>query len=290
MKTVYSLILLTLLTVAQNTQAQVWMGVYGVRSNTINSLKPDIGGGFMMNFLSKGTKIGNEKSTSPLQVQYGANFFWSGLGRRSFDNVPLMAPQTGTARVNLANSFFGMNVMARISMPNKTIFTPYGDIFGGYRGLFSTLEINPYYNNYYGTRGNQTNKTLSSVSGLGYGFGAGIMTTLSKRVKLDIGVSYSQSVGSGQYADLNSAYSDASGINLNMKSTPNGIVMFNFGLMFYLEDDGTHTSNNCHCNTNRSYGRVGGWGGGWGGGSGGGGRSNVGIHIGGGGFGGGRSR
>ncbi|HXB42216.1 MAG TPA: hypothetical protein VNZ49_16875 [Bacteroidia bacterium] len=285
MKTIYSLILLTLLTVAQNTQAQVWMGIYGVRSNTINSLNPDVGGGFAMNFLSKGSKLGAEKSTLPFQVQYGGNFFWSGLGHRTFSNVPLLAPQIGTARVNLSNSFFGFNVMGRISMPNKTIFTPYADVFGGYRGIFSTLEISPYYNYYYGNRGNQTNKTLSSVSGLGYGFGGGIMTTLSKRVKLDIGVSYSQALGTGQYADLSSAYSDASGINLNMKSAPNGIVMVNFGLMFYLEDDGTH-STSCHCNT-RTYGRVGGWGGGWGGG--GGGRSNVGVHVGGG-FGGGRVR
>ncbi len=289
MKKLYAIILLTLLTAAQSTQAQVWMGIYGIRSNTLGSVGPDVGGGFAMSFLSKGSKLGAEKSTLPFEIQYGANFLWSGLGNRTFNNVPLLAPQVGLAQVTLSNSFFGINVMGRISMPNKSIFIPYADVFGGYRGMYSNININPYYHSY-GYK-NNSDQTLARVKGLNYGLGGGIMTKLSERVRLDIGVSYTQSFGGGQYVDLSSAYSDASGINLNMKSAPNGIVMFNFGLMFYIEDDGTR-SNDCNCKHSRSYGRSGwGWGGGGWGGShsgGGGGHSNVGIHVGGGGFGRGR--
>lgn len=299
MKTIYSCILFAALSCItwQNASAQVWMGLYGFRANSTNYLNPDVGGGFAMNFLSKEqsfakapTSVSTEvaqKVKSPLQWQMGMNFYWSGMGHRTFDNVPLTS-QPGFARCNINNSFIAFNVIGRLSVPNKSIFTPYADFFGGYRGTFSSLTITPY-QHMIGTS-TQTSQNLSTVTGLNYGVGGGITTDLNKQksIKLDIGVSYLEQMGGGQIADLQSAWADNTGINLNMKHAPNGIVMLNVGLLFYLES--TDDDDDCDCKHHHSSYSPGntrvGLGSGWGTLGGGGRSSSVGVHIGGGGGGG----
>jgi hypothetical protein len=294
MKTIYSCILFAALSciTVQNASAQVWLGLYGFRANSTNYVNPDIGGGFAMSFLSKEQSFAKAPATvssavadkvkSPLQWQMGMNFYWSGLGHRTFENVPLTS-QPGAARCTINNSFVAFNMMGRISAPNKTIFTPYLDVFGGYRGTFSSLAITPYQHDI--STKTQTNQNLATVTGLNYGFGGGITTNLNKQksIKLDLGVSYIEQVGGGQMADLQSAWADNSGINLNMKHAPNGIVMLNVGLLFYLESDDDDDCD-CHCrhhySSYSSGARVGGGYGTWGGG---GRSSSVGVHIGGGG-------
>lgn len=296
MKTIYSCILFAALSciTAQNASAQVWLGLYGFRSSSANFPRPDVGGGFAMSFLSKEQSFGRapatttlpkansaitQKINSPLQWQMGMNFYYSGLGHRTFDNVPLTS-QPGLARCNINNSFIALNLMGRISAPNKSIFTPYVDMFAGYRGTFSSLAITPY-QHAYGTQA-QTDQNLSAATGLNYGVGAGFTTNLdkSKHMKLDIGVSYIEQMGGGKMVDLRSAWADNSGLNLNLRPVPNGIVMLNVGLLFYLEGDGR---DDCNCNCRHHYYpssgvRMGG--GSWGGG---GRSSSVGVHFGGGG-------
>lgn len=285
MKKLCTFFLVVISLTQQNAKAQVWMGVYGMRPNSLTTLNPDIGGGFGMSFLSKGDTLGNKKNSIPLLLQYGGNFMWTGLGHRNFENVPMLYPQSGLAQVSLNNAVWGMNFITRFSAPNKTIFTPYVDVFGGYRNTLSTLNVNPYAHDYYGNK-NGSSQNLSSVSGLNYGMGGGILTNLGKRIKLDVGVSYMQSLQSGGHiADLATAYADAGGVNLNLKATPINLMMVNIGLLFYLEDVGHHNRNcNCNCGS-RSSVRTG-WGAYRGGYSGG----NVGTHIGGGGFGGFRAK
>jgi hypothetical protein len=266
------------------------MGLYGFRANSTNYINPDLGGGFAMSWLSKETSfskpptaISNEvaqKMKSPLQWQMGMNFYWSGFGHRTFENVPLTS-QPGLARCAINNSIVAFNILGRLSAPNKSIFTPYMDVFAGYRGTFSSLSITPY-QHLIGTK-TQTDQTLATVTGLNYGIGGGITTNLNRKktVKLDLGVSYIEQFGGGQIADLRSAFADNSGINLNMKHAPNGIVMLNVGLLFYLEGD---DDDDCNCHSKRHYHsssntRVGGGWGSWGGGR----SSSVGVHIGGGG-------
>lgn len=292
MKTIYSRLFFAALSciILQSASAQVWLGVYGFRASSTNYINPDIGGGFAMSFLSKETPLSAQTTTltavaqkinSPLRMQFGGNFAWSGLGHTTFENVPLTS-QAGLARTQISNCFLTFNVLGRISAPNKSIFTPYADAFVGYRGTFSSMEITPYVH----TVGTQysTSNNLATVSGLNYGVGGGFTTMLNKKktVKLDLGISYMEQLGGGQYADLNRTSADNSGINLNMKHAPNGIVLVNVGLQFWIDDDG---KDDCHCNCkhhrNYSSTRVGGGWGSWGGG--GGARSSVGVHVGGGG-------
>jgi hypothetical protein len=266
------------------------LGIYGFRASSTNYINPDIGGGFGMSLLSKEKPLSSTTTTltaiatkinSPLRVQFGGNFNWSGLGHITFENVPLTS-QPGLARTSINNSFVTLNVVGRISAPNKSIFTPYADAFVGYRGTFSSLQITPYAH----TQGTNytTSDNLAAVSGLNYGVGGGFTTMLNKKktIKLDLGVSYMQQFGGGEIVDLNRASADNNGVNLNMKNAPNGIAMINVGLQFWIDDDGKNDCN-CNCKHHRSSSVIG-VGRGWGGG---GGRpSSVGVHFGGGGGGG----
>jgi len=217
----------------QNAKAQINMGMYGTHTNSVNSLaSPDVGSSFSVRFLSIGDSIGAKKKTSPIIMQLGGELYFSGLGKKTFYDVPLLAPQMGYSKVTLTNSLWCVNAIARFSLPNKSIFTPYADVFAGYRGTRSNLHILPYVIDY---QQSKTNQSLESVDGINYGMGAGILTSLGKHTKLDMGVSYAQAFQNGNIADLNTAYADANGINLNLKESPNGIMMVHVGLIFYLD-------------------------------------------------------
>jgi hypothetical protein len=218
----------------QSTEAQVKMGMYGTHTSSVNSsISPDVGNSFSLNFLSVGDTISEKKKTPSIVMQVGGELYYSGLGRRTFYDVPLLAPQIGLSKVILSNSLLCVNAMSRFSMANRSIFTPYIEMFAGYRSTSSKLQVIPYLHNY---EQPNTKQTLASVSGINYGFGGGILTSLGKQTKFDVGVSYAEALqGGGSIANLNSAYADAGGINLNLKDSPNGIFMFHVGLIFYLE-------------------------------------------------------
>ena len=135
----------------QNVWPQMYLGGYGIRVNSTNSVvSPDAGKGFASSFLSKGDSLGDKRNAFPIVVQFGGNFFYSGLGQRTFYGVPLLVPQVGEAKVKLSNSMFLINAVARFSFPGKTIFTPYIDVFAGYRATYTMLHIYPYLQ--YGTQ------------------------------------------------------------------------------------------------------------------------------------------
>ncbi|MGZ3865501.1 MAG: hypothetical protein ACXVC6_04370 [Bacteroidia bacterium] len=283
----------------QNTQAQVWLGGYGIRTNSSSTISNnDLGGGFAISILSDAKGSGPAPKTLPadnlaktldshkteFQFQVGGSFYYSGLGHKNFYEVPLTSA-AGVAKVNVSNSMWGMNLIGRMSFKNPTIFTPYVDAFTGYRGMQSGVTVTPYVQA--PNTAKDTRQTITSLSGLNYGVGGGIMTNLTKRVRLDLGISYSEAFQNGHLTDLQTAYQDLSGINLNLKNAPSGFLMMNFGIQIYLYDDGKDDEDDCPCKQNsstptRSTSRSSGWGGSWGG-SGGGRSSSVGIHVGGGG-------
>lgn len=282
-------LLLCMIALCYAAPAQVWLGVYGFRSATTHSLRPEIGGGFAFNLMSKGLATSKAAAAPPtsvtgakFQIQYGMNFYWSGLGHRTFYNVPLAFPQAGLAKVRLQNSFFGINALARLSLASKSIFTPYGETYLGYRGTFTTMNVDPYVNNY--GYEEESDKTLASATGINFGLGGGVTTHLnkSKRIRLDVGVSYIEQLAAGHYVDLSTASAGPSGMNLNLKSAPGGILMLNVGLLFYIEGDDTGDDDcNCKCkhrNRAASSAWIGTGRGGWNGGR----SNNVNVRFGGG--------
>jgi len=274
MKKIYSTLLLAAtILVWQNANAQVYLGVYGLRTNGYNTKSPDIGGGFGFNIFSEYKAI--PKTNLPLKFQTGIDFNYSGLGRRTFNNVPLTS-QVGGARATLSNSLFTVNLLGQLIFPNKSIFTPYANAFAGYRGTVSNLTINP--NVHYVGVESETQQTISSVHGLNYGVGAGILTKLWKSVQLDVGFMYNETIGGGRVTDLNTAYSNSNGINLDMKSRPNALMMIKVGLVFYIPKGKASDNDDCNCKCNRSRSYSSGrstW-------SSSGKSSSIGVHIGGG--------
>lgn len=281
MKKLYMLLLF--LAGYQMVNGQVWLGVYGLRANTTATTIPEIGPGFAFSLMSTDRAVSKANEQSPLRMQYGMNFYWSLLGHRDFYNVPLAAPQSGVAAVTLRNSFMGLNGLARLSLPGKSRFTPYGEVFLGYRGTFSTLSIDPGQANY--EYEEETSRNLASAHGLNYGLGGGLTANLtkSKRIKLDIGISYIEQVATGDYVHLPSASAGNYGLNLYFRAAPTGILMMNVGLLFYIEADTSEDDDeDCNCNCRqRSSTWIGGSIGGWSGGK----ANNVRINIGGGGSG-----
>jgi len=278
MKKIYAMILFAVISLTQQDAfSQVYLGVYGLRTSGYNSQSPDIGGGFGFNILSDHKAI--PKTNLPLKFQTGIDFNYSGLGRRVFNNVPLSSQQGG-AKATLSNSLFTVNVIGQLIFPNKSIFTPYANAFAGYRGVVSNLTINPNVH----TVGveSETQKTISSAHGLNYGIGAGLLTKLWKNGQLDIGFMYNETIGGGRITDLNTAYANTNGINLNMKNRPNALMMINVRLVFYIPEGKDTDDDDCDCKCKHKHRstttRVGGWGG-W---SGGGRPSSVKINFGGG--------
>ncbi len=277
MKKTYLALFVAILFLQQNTRAQGWLGIYGLRASSYDIKKPDIGGGAGVSFLSGGKEI--DKARPGILFQAGFDINYSGLGHRTFRQVPLLAPQMGSAQVRLSNGLLTTNVLFQLAYSNKSIFRPYANAFIGYRGTFSDLTIDP--NNRQPGYESETEKSLASAHGLNYGLGAGLLTKLKRNIWLDIGVSYAEMIGGGQMADLTTAYSDKNGVNMNFKNAPNSMMLIKVGLQFYIEkgNDRNDDKDDCHCKCRKSgrvYSGVG-LGGGWNWGR----SNNVGINVGG---------
>ena len=279
MKKLYAITLFVSISLMQQVAlAQVYLGVYGLRTNSYDIKSPDIGGGFGMNILSDYMAI--PKTNLPAKFQTGVDFNYSGLGHSTFQNVPLNS-QPGLAKATLSNGIFTINLIGQLSFPYKSRITPYGNAFLGYRGTFSDLAITP--NTHTPGVESQTNKSISSAHGINYGVGAGFLTRIWKTSYLDLGFMYNETIGGGRVADLNTAYSNSGGINLNLKNRPNALMMIKVGFVFYIPKGKDTDNDDCDCkckHRHRSTTRVGG--GSWGGWSGGGRSSGVNINIGGG--------
>src|SRR4051812_29260880 len=71
------------------------------------------GGGFGMGIFSPA--LGASVFGSGAEFRLGGDFYVTGLDHKSMNDVPLIAPQTGTAKVRLSETLFGFNAVARLS-------------------------------------------------------------------------------------------------------------------------------------------------------------------------------
>lgn len=277
MKKIYAIILLAIFCIQQDACSQVFLGVYGLRTNGYNVKSPDQGWGIGFNVLSDYKAI--PKTNLPAKFQTGVDFNYSGLGQRIFRNVPLTS-QPGLAKATLSNGMFAMNLIGQLAFPNKSRFTPYGNVFLGYRGTFSQLTITP--NVQAPGVEYETDQPISSVHGLNYGVGAGMLTKLWKNGYLDLGFMYNETIGGGRVTDLSTAYSNSNGVNLDLKTRPNALMMIKVGLTFYILQGEDTDDDDCDCKCKHRRSSAGTrFGGGWGGWGGGGRSSSVGINFGG---------
>jgi hypothetical protein len=296
-----------------NCKAQAFMGLYGSGTNSLDFFSPDRGAGISISIFGEGDTLSAKKKVKPLVAQFGVSGFYTGMGNRMFYRVPLLSPSVGYGEVKLSNNMYGGSFVARFYYGSKKTCIPYIDLSAGGFAVKSRLTITPNYDISYVDH-TKTRQDISSATGFDYGIGGGLLFTLNKKTKLDMGVSYTGYLSGGAIADIHSAYADAGGINLNLKGVPQSMFALHVGFVFYIEKSKFSVRPN-YINTydvpdpNVTYpivhypsypgggihypsypsGRTGGGGsinggmrgGSWGGGGGG----HVGVHVGGGGHG-----
>ncbi len=206
----------------------------------------DCGGGAGFNILSKPLNIGNINYNSPLQVRFGGEFYFTTLHHQSLGTVPLSDPQEGNARVKLHDDMYGLNAMARFSMPYSKRITPYLDVFAGLRAFSAGMNITPEVH----IPGNEvsTSQNLSSIGQFNYGATLGFLVSLGEYVKFNTGLMLTRSDAKNEFTNIKKTYVDVTGNIVTEKmQTLRDVFVLKVGFTFLLR-----RSNNCN-----SYNRNG---------------------------------
>src|SRR5687768_10607210 len=99
------------------------------------------GWGFGFGLFGPGTKVGNITPNLPLHIRFGGEFYFAEMAHRHLGTLPLNAPQNGDAKIRVSQNTLGLNGILRISLPLETKFTPYVDLFCGFRNFGSGMSI-----------------------------------------------------------------------------------------------------------------------------------------------------
>lgn len=203
------------------------------------------GGGF--GIFSQPLSLGLNGSVNPLQVRIGGDFYFAELNRKKLDNVPLLAPQNGEARVRLSQSNIGFNAVARFSLPYSNIISPYLDIFGGVRGYYTGMNITPKVrqNGYESS----TSESLSDDWHFAYGATGGVLISLNEWIKLNTGLMFTTSQQVGEGFNISNARLENGNIVADKMLNPKDMFVLKVGITFLFESSGgrTNRSNCCNC-------------------------------------------
>jgi hypothetical protein len=256
MKKIVTLMLFSSVLFSCQAHAQGQLELYGLRSWAIP--KPaftDKGWGGGMNGLTDPFVLIGKNSLHPFDVQFGGQFYMSGLGMRKFKGVPLAEPLTGNAKVKFDNLLFGLNAFIRFSSPNAiTGFIPYVDIFGGARFISSEMTIFP--DHVPPGYDESTNSQLKTVTGLNYGAGFGLQRKIAEGIYFDCELLWSYSPTSKSMVDLNTAHRYGDGLVYDLKSSPYAVALLKVGFNFCIENDSGRSSchhNSCSSGNNQHY-------------------------------------
>ena len=278
MKQKYSLLLPALfilfLCLHTNAQSIIEMNAASPVSND-PSIRTTYGGGIGFGFYSNPLILiknnqhnyKNRKAAAPFCARLGGDFFIAGMGSRNFKDVPLLAPESGNAKVSFSNMLSGFNADLKFSsrcFNGKVI--PYVDAYVGTRSLTCSMNIYPSDRNL-----KSTDTILSRISGINVGATAGVLINFIDDGYIDFGVSLNHSEVPGKYIDLHSINRSGNTINCYSQSGPTDFLVFKVGLVAYIDPNqgGSANGNGYHTHS----------GGHWGGHCGGGGHSHVSIHV-----------
>ncbi len=281
MKTSTKFIIAIILTLTIKTiTAQVSADFLGVLPNAYSKWGR---GGFAMNILSPVLNSTDVIGNDHIECRLGGGFYFAGLNQNTVSNVPLIAPQTGNALVTLTNRTYGLNGIARFSLPYSNKIIPYCDVFAGLRGFTSNMNIAPDASqNGCNTCNSATSENIANINELDYGATGGVMISLGKSVKLNAGLTYSDSNHLGKIINVTSAQLQAGSIAVEQMNAPTDMLLATLGLTFcfdgtwnnwtsdhYTPSSSSPSYNNYH---NYSYPSSSGH-------CSGGGHSNVSVHI-----------
>ncbi len=221
---------ITFISIVKNVSAQASADFFGVVPKAYSNWGR---GGFGMNILSAAINSTNVKGANYVECRLGGGFYFSGLSQKDVSNVPLTAPQTGNASVTLSNRVHGLNGIIRFSLPYSNKIVPYCDVFAGMRGFTSNMNIIPgSTQNGCNTCNTSTSQNLSTVSEFNYGATGGILVSLGKSVKLNLGLSYSESNHIGKIINIDTAHLQSGTIELDQMYAPSSMLLATFGLTF----------------------------------------------------------
>jgi hypothetical protein len=232
------------------TNSQISMDVYG----TIPIKK--CGWGLGTNVFSPGLSFGN------FEMRVGGSFYWSSLVHRKIDNVPLLAPQTGDAKIRLTNNIFGLDGVLRLSLPYDKDLIPYVDLFVGRRFFTANMNITPNTpannntNTTYTTSNsnyqNSTSQSLCSINQFNYGATIGILASLSESVKFTAGIMYTYSPEIGEVVDVKKTRLEGGAIVSENMNTVHGMFIAKVGFTFIFNDSGSSSGTRGHVSHSRS--------------------------------------
>jgi hypothetical protein len=212
------------------------------------------GWGFGFGMFGPGTKVGSITPTLPVHIRFGGEFYFAEMAHRQLGNLPLSAPQIGDAKIRLSQSNLGINGILRISLPMETKFTPYVDVFAGFRNFGSGMSITPLQKQ--DGYEESTSKNLSNSTQLCYGATAGVLIYCGKYVRFNTGLMFTTSNKIGQMTDLSNTSIDGGNLVTQTINTPKNMLILKVGFTFLLDNDEHTSSRNCNScgKTSRSGG------------------------------------
>lgn len=209
------------------------------------------GWGFGFGVFGPGTKVANITPTLPLHIRFGGEFYFAELAHRQMGTMPLSAPQIGDAKIRLSQSNLGLNGNLRLSLPMETKFTPYVDLFAGFRNFGSGMSITPLQKQ----EGYEesTSKNLTNSFQFCYGGTAGVLIYCGKYVRFNTGLMLTTSNKMGQMTDLKKTSIDAGNLVTSNINTPKNMLILKVGFTFLLDNDqDCGQKKRCEC-CNRPY-------------------------------------
>jgi hypothetical protein len=213
------------------------------------------GWGLGFGVFGPGKKIGMINPYLPIHLRFGGDFYWAELDRKHLGTLPLSAPQLGDAKVRLSQNNIGLNAVARFSLPYSKKFTPYLDLFAGYRYFGSGMSITPLQRQE--DYEESTSKNLSSTNQFCYGGTFGVLINLNSNIKFNTGLMITSSNKIGEITDIARARVESGSIIAQNMNTPKDMFILKVGFTFILNDDNNTKENKkncCNCSTSRSSG------------------------------------
>lgn len=201
------------------------------------------GGGFGMGGFSPALSLPMLSTNAELRL--GGDFYFTGLDRRKFANVPLLAPQSGDAKVKLNETMFGINFVARLTMPWDEKVSPYIDGFAGLRAITTGMDVTP--NQPQIGYENTTSNNIDGSYRLHYGVAGGLLIALGKDVKLNMGVVYSHSDHPGSVSNIRTASLENGSVVMDQKLLAQNMILFKLGVTVRI-DPSKSRGHDCNCN------------------------------------------
>jgi len=145
---------------------------------------------------------------------------------------PLLAPQTGDARISISQSNFGLNLVGRFLFDYTNRITPYIDIFTGMRVFSTDIQVKPLVVQEGYEKSTSIN--ISEIAHWNYGATVGLLYSLNKSFKLNVGFMYTTSSQYGEIENVKMARLEGNTLAVQKMYTPKYTYTFKVGFTFLI--------------------------------------------------------